>query len=337
MRTKKRTTQLFNGSSSSLGSYTQEILSFDTYNQPTKVKGSSVQGTRYIRFGYLPKTSNGVFNLPTTTEISTTDGSYTQVSRTSYKNLTANQVKVPNQTFGYGQLKQTNVSYHTTTGEIGQPLRVEYNAAKSVGTGNRYIEYRDYHRGIPREVRMPQRLSSTGIQSARRTVDNNGWVTSFTDLNGNVTSYGYDAMGRFRYIDQPGTNQWLDTTFTWTPQTSTQGPKRVERRCTLNAAKTGCSGATSFAETLTFDSLLRPTLTTRSGGGITRYQNKDFDAYNQETFASFWSNSATETGGTTNTFDALQRLRSQATTGWELFTPITIRTTVCRPSMLKGI
>ncbi len=152
--------------------------------------------------------------------------------------------------------------------------------------------------------------------SLSRLIDDNGRVTQLTDLNGNITKYGYDAVGRLQSVN-PSDATWADTLYAWSTNTSSQ-PVRTVSRCTLNALNTACDDtAAILTATTTFDGLLRPTqlATTDVANNITVYQNSKYNAFNQLTFQSFPSAAATESNGTSYTYDALTRVKTQITTG----------------------
>jgi len=362
VRTDKLTTELFDGAAITIGAtgnaiglYEQQITAYNHYNQPLTAEASHNSNTRHFKFGYLDDASHGVYNLPTTIQVSDSaiaDSATGMVKETTYQPLSDSQsVKVPNEIRAFGLWKQRFTEYHTenagsatsanVNNAIGQPKKVEFNAALATGSGNRFVEYVNYKRGQPTQIRVPARYAAPGdngvnTQSAYQTIDNNGWVTRVQDFNGTQTHYGYDDEGRLHYIDNPvmngtqsdldNTGQWLDHVFTWS-ETTNGSPQRKTERCVASVnAQTNvasCDAAAFFTETQHFDSLLRPTLThrTNSTGATTRihrYQVNEYDHYNNATFTSYWSASSAlsqnTSAGTTRTFDALSRLRSEAVT-----------------------
>ncbi|MBC3766713.1 RHS repeat-associated core domain-containing protein [Neptunicella marina] len=285
--------------------------------------GSNTVTTRNTTQDYLHDDgANWHLGMPTLTRIKNSNNIFVPLKETTYKTLTGTNegrnysVKVPYEHKEYDVWKSRYASYHADGNvekiEFNQPLT---DANGNLGTGTfRYKILSNYKRGTPQSIVVPKRYMDSGTLSASRTVDNNGWVISTTDLKGNTYGYGYDDIGRLNYIDAP--DNWLDTYFDWS-QGAGEAPVRTARRCTLNASKSGCSGAVSFETEVQFDALMRPILTTNTDvtNSQSRYQNKIFNAYSQETFSSYWSASSTETGGTTNTYDGLQRLHTTSQTG----------------------
>ena len=187
-----------------------------------------------------------------------------------------------------------------------------------MGTGNRFTQYTDYKRGIPQTTTMPS-LIGTGSINQTKVVDNNGWITSETDLNNVTTNYKYDELGRGKSIDlAKDTTQnidWEDTLYTW--GTDTNGnPTRTIETCVLDTTRVSCSGTVKFTQVETYDGLLRLTDLSESDGTTTRYKNFNYNRYNQETFASQWSDTGSETQGVTRTFDGLRRLESLSSSGF---------------------
>ncbi len=155
------------------------------------------------------------------------------------------------------------------------------------------ISYASYKRGIPQNVTLPDDASPT-TPTITRVVDNNGWVTSETDPNGNTTGYSYNTVGWLTKINRPST--WSDTSISYSwlssgiTQTATRGSERV---------------------ITTHDGMNRPTLVRRqalSGGGGNIYVKTTYDGLGRETFTSWPSTSSAPTAGVTTTYDALGRV-----------------------------
>jgi len=305
--------------------YLTEYSNYDIYGVAGALHQQGPTGERYITQSFTEDRTNWRLNLPTVVGVSSTGSGYTTVKETTYKTVANTNeglnysILLPDQEKMYGTWRTRYASYHAD----GNVKRVEYNqplinSSKSAVSGTyRYQELNSYKRGQPQSITIPARYNHTASLTASRSVDNNGWVTSTTDLNGNTTNYGYDSLGRLLYVDAPNdSNNWKDTYFNWS-QTSGYAPVRTAQRCTLNASKTGCSGTVLSSSEIRFDSLLRPLLVTNTDtvSGVSRYQNKQFNAYNQETFVSNWSFSSNEYSGTTNTYDGLQRLTTVAKSG----------------------
>ena len=144
----------------------------------------------------------------------------------------------------------------------------------------------DWKRGTPQRIRRPDSISTYQY------VDNNGWLTSTKDANGNTTSYNHDNMGRLTLIDPPiqsSTHISYDFSGGGAVQTITKGPR---------------------TETITYDSMFRPTQT-NVGGQI--YTRSTYDALGQKTFESFPSSGSNPSTGTNYTYDGLGRIKTQVT------------------------
>jgi RHS repeat-associated protein len=154
---------------------------------------------------------------------------------------------------------------------------------------NRTTYLRTWKRGVPQEVERAD------TKKLYRTVDDNGWVRSITDWNGNTTNYGYDdTVGRLTSIAPP--SPWTGTTFGYSYATGT-------------LVLTQAHGAEQTKTT--FDAMLRPTQvykhsTNGYGGDI--YVQTTYDAMGRAIFTSLPALSAGSTIGTQTTYDALGRV-----------------------------
>ncbi|MCP4990222.1 MAG: RHS repeat protein, partial [Colwellia sp.] len=245
--------------------YTTEYTKYNTYGAPGKLieSNSFTNETKYTYKKYHHDTPNWLLNLPTKTFISSSDltdsdlTSETPVKEITYKNFTLGtdstslSILMPEYVKLFNVWQKKYVSYHNN----GKIKKNEYNQKLSAGNTsvNRYQIFENYKRGIPQTVKLPNRLL-TGEMRLKRVVNDNGWVTSSTDLNGTPTGYGYDKLGRLTAIDlSDDTNfgenygNWLDTFITW------DGNIRTLERCTLNAARDACTDTAQFTTTETYD------------------------------------------------------------------------------------
>lgn len=320
--------------------YYQEVLEFNDYDVPLKVKhwnDFDNSKVRYISYDFLHDTTKNILNLPVKTNISNQNSAYTTFSETTYHSDTLGNEEydgkfLPYEFKRFGNWNRRHSEYHAdgnvkklevntpllASGGTPEPLLDDNGAPVTEGGSavfkNRYITLGSYKRGIAQSVTLPNRYTGTGNLSISKTVDNNGWVTQLTDLNNTVTGYGYDSLGRLHYIEAPtDTPQWLDTLYTWSDIAN--GQTRLMQQCVLKSDKTACEGAALYSETVTYDGLFRPILTKRTAGTESRYQNRSFDAFNQENFSSYWASEAAETKGVDSTYDGLQRLRKSTQTG----------------------
>lgn len=186
----------------------------------------------------------------------------------------------------------------------------------------RFMEYRNYKRGIPQTIEYSKRYSYDENENLtiNREVDDNGWITSYTDLNDNTFGYKYDESGRILSIDNPDDdNEWLDVLFTWSEMDAEGGyldvKSRTETRCELNANKDGCLDGSFFTRIVSLDGMLRPILTTETDGVNTRYKVEEWNIFNQNTFSGYWLTSSPKVEGTTREYDELRREKSISRTG----------------------
>lgn len=203
-----------------------------------------------------------------------------------------------------------NTEYHVD----GNLRKVEFNAPRSVGSGNRYQQFSGYKRGIPQTITLPSREGSGSI-TKKLVVDNNGWVTQETDFNGVTTNIGYDAVGRLKWVDYANDSvygNWLDEVFSWDEFSNT--PIRTVRRCVLSGGSCQ-SGTVQLTRTETYDSMLRLVKLSETNGVSTRYQNFDFDSDNNQIFSSYWSDSSNEDQGTFTNYNSFGRIIAVSTTG----------------------
>jgi YD repeat-containing protein len=147
--------------------------------------------------------------------------------------------------------------------------------------------YSSYKSGIP------QGISYANSDSESAAVRYDGRITSWTDADGNKTSYAYDDGGRVKDITYPtDTPAYADLVITWT--TATTGWTRKET-------------AGTYTRTTTYDALLDPVT---SNENSTRFSANRYDPDGRTTFASYAAGSVNPTHGTTYAFDGIGRLTS---------------------------
>lgn len=305
--------------------YLTEYSDYNLYGKPGLKKESGPSGTKYTKYEFINDRANWTLNLPTKVSISANGSSYSPIREKTYKSLSQSNegvsydVLVPHQNKVYGTWRSRYSSYHSN----GNVKEIEYNQPLIKSDGQtfssefRYKVLSAYHRGQPQHITVPSRYSSSDTMSASRVVDDNGWVTNVTDFNGNSYGYGYDVLGRLLFIDLPNdANQWLDTYFQWSDEPGF-ATTRTAMRCELNSARTGCGGSVTSSSELRFDALMRNILTIKTDRTTNnqRYQRKMFDAYNQETFVSHWSDYRMEKNGLSFEYDGLNRMIKEKQSG----------------------
>jgi RHS repeat-associated protein len=298
---KKRTVTLYTDTGDDV--YTINFLTHNQYALPTSIQSIFNGKSKFTKQEYMHDEGLWVLNQPTKTQISEVNASYTPVSETSYYAKDHESYpSMPYREKSFGVWQQEYTEYHNN----GLIKRIEYNSPLTFGSGNRYQILDSYKRGIAQSIKVPNRASTSSIES-NKTVNDLGQVTSTTDLNRNVTGYKYDVLGRLKSVDMPSTYE--DTLFSWSNNGGLSGlePKRITQRCNLNSAKAACSGNVKFTEISTFDSLFRPVLISTSDGINPVYVNSEFDIYGNNTFQSFPSISEEEDQGNDTLYDIFQR------------------------------
>lgn len=275
---------------------------------------------KYTRNTYINDYDNWVLNLPQKIYISDSEltdenlNFFIPVVETEYAQFNSSNQLLPAKRYSEGLLVDTYRSYHAD----GNLKKVELNAPLTSGEGNRTIEYSDYYRGTARTTKVKSRLSAKELQITKE-VDDNGWVTSVTDLNGTTTGYAYDLLGRIKSVDitDDVNRSWYDTLYSWNDNTNT----RTILKCKLDSSRKSCSGETVFKKTEYYDNLLRLTkikhqdMLNSSALSSTRYQNFEYDYLNNPTFTSHVSANSDEDKGSWANYDDLGRIISTITSG----------------------
>ena len=159
---------------------------------------------------------------------------------------------------------------------------------------SRQTTFSGWKRGTPGTV---TRADNTTLS---RIIDDNGWVTSITDWNGNATAYQYNAVGRLALIDR--TLPWSDTSIGYSYSTG-------------SLVQTVTRGTDQTA--MTYDGLLRPTQVVEqalSGGGGPIYTSTTYDAMGRTVFNSLPAAAAGSTFGMATEYDALGRIKKKRET-----------------------
>jgi len=296
--------------------YTTDFQDFGGFGLPGKIIESNNFSShkRYIKQGYKQEAVTGILNLPTTTEVSGNDFGYITAKEIIYHDFSNTGLyqswKLPYEIRTFGTWVKRYKSYHSD----GNVNRVEFNKRLIKGgvngSGNRFRTYSNYKRGIAQTITMPKRYDDVATMSFSRVVDSNGWVTRITDLNGNITNYGYDKIGRLKYVDTP--SGWKDSFVLWRNLPTGELTQTI-KKCTLTISKNNCAtGSETLRKTNTFDSLYRTVLIEEKdvNTNYSRYQNITYNSSNQPIFTSRFSAIPNETTGITNVYDDLQRLSS---------------------------
>jgi RHS repeat-associated protein len=279
------------------GTYTTEWLAPDIYGLPATVLKSSNQLTDklYTRQTYTHFPTLWLIGLPGTLELSADGVSWVTKEETSYYGVNHSAQAKPYQVKLYGNLQKTYASYHPD----GLIKRINYNEGSQ-----RWLQLDDYKFGQPQRIKVPQRYSTsctnpdTCFSLIQQTINDDGWLSKFTDLNQNCTNYTYDSLGRLR-SSSPCDNRWAATTFDYATE---------ENSTVLTETRGG------YKRQSTFDGLMREVLTKEwdiTSPAESRIIRRTFDDSNNLVFASYPSDNETETQGTVYQYDALQRKTSE--------------------------
>ncbi len=289
--------------------YITENGVFNIYGKPTWTYGyNNVDTTKkqYTRSEYYYDTTQWVLDLPTTKEVSSDNSNWTLVSEQSYHSATA----LPYYESSFGQWIKRYVQYSN-----GNLTKVEFNE-KMNDNNYRWQYFDNYKRGKAQTITLPERDDAAVTINATLVVDDNGWVKSATNFNGEQTGYTHDLMGRVETIT-PADTKWLPTNFTFEKVNSTD----TNMTGVVSNMYKQVMSKGNFNSTTYFDGLYRPLLvkTTDTSSGISRYQRKAWNIYGKESFSAFPSTNASENQGMTHTFDGLQRpvKTTQTATGAE--------------------
>ena len=155
--------------------------------------------------------------------------------------------------------------------------------------GRRTI-FANWKRGNPQQITRPDGVN------IYQNVENNGWLTTSTNGNGNSTIYSYDNMGRLKTINPPG--DWVNTNIAYNFTSS--GPIQT---ITRGNGKT----------TVNYDLMFRPVLerTQATDTGWSSYVKTAYGTNLKPSFKSFPSSSSNPTTGTDFTYDGLGRIKTE--------------------------
>ena len=291
--------------------YVQSFDSYDKFGLLTKRADSNIGSNKhkYTKQEYYNDESNWLIGLHSKTQVSANDANYTTTSQTTYHSNSLGtssyaNLGLPYKHYHFNTWQKQNTTYHAN----GEPNKVHFNAPLTYGSGNRYIVYQNYKRGIPRTIKTPSNLSSTE-KSRYNTVDNLGRITNVTDFEGRCTNYTYNSLNWRKTIAPCGT-EWSQTSITYSTATQNDADTdfveegMLEERVTLNSMR---------RETY-YDGLLRPILIKTqdtSDSSTVIYQRYSYDSNGNRSFVSFPSQGAETTYGIYQQFDEVGRISTQ--------------------------
>jgi len=303
LTTKQEQTDLYDGSfGSDDGVFSTSYSDFNQYDQPTlQLESNSLNSRkRYKKTDFYHDTALWVLNQTQREQYSSDNSSWITAKETSFYASNHSAKSLPYQQYRFGTLLGT-LTYHTD----GNVRQYTYNEP------NRWVEYSNYKRGKPQQVRFPQRYP-TGCTPAQgcswvmsQQVNDSGTVAAVTDLNNNTTNYSYDGLNRLKLID-PADSRWANTIIDYQPDPSGGGAM-------LQTVQRG-----NYRKTITLDALMQPILSKEWDASreseTVRYVRQQFNPYGRAVFQSVPERSANPSYGSVSTFDGLQRLVSQTNT-----------------------
>ena len=211
----------------------------------------------------------------------------------------------------------TSRKFGETTG-----LTFTYNGDGTVSSVTdalgRVRQFSLHKRGIPQLIK--EAVGTPDEITISATVDNNGWIKSFTNPRGITFSYTYNSVGWLTSINRPGA--WADTSISYSGLGS--GIVQTQTRGSLRTITT-------------YDEFYRPILVRQqalSGGGGSIYAKTSYNALGQTVFEAWPSTSSNPADGVSTSYDALGRVTQtqetvypSATTSYEYLTGNKIRVT----------
>ena len=276
--------------------------------QSRTTQGSDVYTTDFI-YQTNEAASDFAYGEPkSTSESSTVSAGQTRTTDYEYIHYKTPWVlSLPSKVTRNGKVFEQH-SYDSSTGQLlttkrmGRAIESIVNSYNGDGTLastkdalNRTTYFSNYHRGIAQDVTLPD------YNTVSVSVDDNGWITSFTDPLNVTTGYTRNSVGWLTLIDR--VSPWSDTVISYSGlgagvvQTSTRGNART---------------------VTTHDGYHRPistAMTDLSGAAPTVYNTFQYDGVGRTVFTSLPSESASPTVGIASTYDGLGRVLSLTNTG----------------------
>jgi len=279
---------------------------FNLYDTPqliyeeSRFSDSANNKSRWTKTTYQHDTSHWLLNMANRQQRSADNANWTTYEETVFYASTHANKSLPHQKRRFGTLIGT-LDYHPD----GNLKLFQYNLA------NRWVQYDNYKRGKPQQVKLPQRYTASCAANSNcfmvlsQSINDTGTVKEVTDLNGHKTSYGYDSLNRLQLID-PLDTAWANTSISYDADLSGMGV------LVQNITKG------NYRKAITLDGLMRPVFSkewdSSKEASTVRYVRQRFNAYGKAEFASVPSDNSNEQFGTLTDFDGLQREISQTNT-----------------------
>ena len=285
--------------------FTSMVNTFDSYARSTKETDSSTLGfSKTAWSAYYYDRTHWVLGQVSTTAINATAAlplcSTSNATTTSFASCTLydSATALPLKGYAFGKLQSTK------TWNSDGTLHTVADGATNTTT------FSSWKREIPQLITY----ADNTIQSA--VVNDDGWITSVTDENGNgyATGYKYDSMGRLSEIDYPTSDDvaWNKTYLTFAPYTA-GGEYGIPAGHWKQTVHTGTGYKVTY-----FDALWRPLVTdtydSSNISGTRSVSVNRYDAEGRNSFASYPlasvpnGNYASANTGTHSYYDALDRI-----------------------------
>ena len=273
------------------------------YKTKETITQDGVSYTTDYTFQTTPSASDFAYNEPKRiTQSSTLPNVGTRITEYTYTHYKTPWIIALRDTVTRNGKLFEDHSYHSSTGKrlttktmgsnFNSLSHLYYSDGTLKSTTNalgKTVTYSNYKRGIAQTISLPENITAYHV------VDNNGWVTGFTDGNGVTTGYQYNSVGWLTYIDR--VSPWSDTAITYHNLASSSFYQKVV---------TGAKETVNYFDGL--HRLRKVRLRPLYDGGITSYVSYDYDGLSQKTFQSLPSTSSSPTNGTNTTYDALGRV-----------------------------
>lgn len=302
LKSKKETTFDSNGNIDAV--YTQSYDNMNEYNLYTELHeyNSINENERFYKYTYVSDTENWVLNKLSSVKVSANGSDYTEVERTIFHGKSGAYKGLPSCRYVHGQLISCIHSYWTGNDYAGKPRKIIEDV-----NHQRWIEYSNYKRGIPQVIKKPSQANSNPI-TAYISVDNNGWIESHTDFEGNCTKYSYNPMGLKTLIDYCS-GVWDDINIEYGISNGSEGLKYIDSGMFKQIVSQG-----NYRKTTYFDSMLRPRLVkewdSNKEDETVRYTRIGFNFENKPQYESKPHATSNTPYGITSFYDALGRIQS---------------------------
>jgi len=315
--------------------YETQYSNFDPFGKPQLTSETQLiaNKSRYTRHTFQNDTANWLIGFANSTSISADNNQFTEVESTTYHSDSQGKAALKDLMLPYEQQHFARWTQRFTDYfPDGNLKRIEYNAPRTVGSGNRFLSFADYHFGLAQSLTMPA-PESAGTITSSRVINDDGLIRQITDFNGVTTDYLYDPLHRLIAVlpqhDITFNHQWRDTVYTWA-QNSTGNITRKQQYCRWDVAQdennetlplTSVDTATcetdsiDFEITHTYDGLHRLTLQHQTDNSQHRYRRFAYNFRHQTAFQSYWSSNSNESRGLTQEFDEQTRLKTAITSG----------------------